>query len=161
MTQQMHKIRRAERQMSLSASWNFLEKEDVIRIGVCDDNLPYIIPVNFVLYEGMICFHSALEGRKVNLFNTEAEVFVEADKMIRVKESKRGCSFSCYYQSLMITGVLRKVLEEEEKVSILNALVEKYATEEFSKVTVDDSKRVLVYCIKVKDITGKELLPDN
>lgn len=147
--------------MSLSASWNFLENEGVIRVGINDLTRPYIVPLNFVVINKMIYFHSAKDGRKITLLKDDKNVFVEADKMIDVKESKKGCSFSCYYQSVMIDGVISKVLDKEDKVRVLNALVEKYATEDFSKVTIEDSERVFVYCIKVEDIIGKELLPNN
>lgn len=147
--------------MSLSASWNFLENEDVIRVGINDLTRPYIVPLNFVVINKEIYFHSAKDGRKVNLFKNGEKVSVLVDKMIDIKESKKGCSFSCYYQSVMVEGLIYKILDKEKKVRALNALVEKYASENFSKVTIEDSERVFVYCIKVKDIIGKELLPNN
>ncbi len=156
----MSKLRRAERQISLSASWDFVKNSEVIRVGVNTEKRPYIIPLNYVVVNDYIYFHSAKEGRKVDLFSEGLEVTAELDKLIKIKEEQKGCSYSCYYQSVMIEGILFKVFEVEEKVDALNKLVEKYATQDFGKVTSKDVKRVFVYKIEVISITGKELLPN-
>ena len=156
----MSKLRRAERQISLSASWDFVKNSEVIRVGVNTEKRPYIIPLNYVVVNDYIYFHSAKEGRKVDLFSEGLEVTAELDKLIKIKEEQKGCSYSCYYQSVMIEGNLFKVFEVEEKVDALNKLVEKYATQDFGKVTSKDVKRVFVYKIEVISITGKELLPN-
>jgi nitroimidazol reductase NimA-like FMN-containing flavoprotein (pyridoxamine 5'-phosphate oxidase superfamily) len=156
----MSKLRRAERQMSLSASWDFIKNSEVIRVGVNAENRPYIIPLNYVVVDDNIYFHSAKEGRKVALFIDGLEVTAELDKLIKIKEEPKGCSYSCYYQSVMIEGIITRVDELDKKVEVLNKLVKKYATQDFIEVTKPDSQRVFVYKIEVIKIIGKELLPN-
>lgn len=146
--------------MSSSDAWSFLEEAQVIRIGINAPKRPYIVPINFVLFEGDIYFHSALEGRKTDLLKNNTLVFAEVDQLIEIKESDVGCKFSCYYKSVMVEGTVEKILDGQTKANILNILVGKYTLRDFVKVTKKESENVLVYKLKVENIIGKELLPD-
>ena len=44
-----------------------MEKADICRIALADGDCPYIIPVNFVVRNNYLYFHSSPEGRKINI----------------------------------------------------------------------------------------------
>ncbi len=50
---------------------------DICRIGFVDGDEPYIVPVSFGYEDNAIYFHSALEGRKVNLIKKNSKVCFE------------------------------------------------------------------------------------
>ena len=39
----------------------------VCRLGIFDGKMPYIVPMNFGYRDNILYFHSALEGRKVDI----------------------------------------------------------------------------------------------
>jgi hypothetical protein len=152
-------MRRAERLMSLSASWDFLKNRDTLRLGLVDNNIPYIVPLNYVLVEDVVYIHSAKDGRKIDLIEVNNNVCIEVDETIGVKQATKGCKFSCFYRSVIATGEAFFIDDIEKKGKILNLLVSKYAKDEFVKVENDEGNNVHVIGIKITDIKGKELLP--
>jgi len=44
-----------------------LGKAEVGRLALCDGELPYVIPLNFVYYDKMIIFHCGWEGKKLDI----------------------------------------------------------------------------------------------
>jgi uncharacterized protein len=44
-----------------------MEKAAVCRIALVDDDFPYIVPVNFVVRNNYLYFHSAGTGRKIDI----------------------------------------------------------------------------------------------
>lgn len=42
---------------------NFLVNAQTAFLGLVDDNMPYVIPLNFVYKDGIFYFHGANEGK--------------------------------------------------------------------------------------------------
>ena len=42
-----------------------LKSMDIIRLGLVDNGISYIVPVNFAYYNNAIYFHTGLKGRKI------------------------------------------------------------------------------------------------
>lgn len=77
-------MRKANREITkFSELAALLERCDTIRIGITDDDAPYIVPVSFG-YEAAdgriaVYFHGAVAGRKFELLKKHPRVCVEAD----------------------------------------------------------------------------------
>jgi len=54
------------------------------RIGLVDNDEPYIVPVCFGYERNTIYFHSALEGRKVELIKKNNKVCFEIDTDLEI-----------------------------------------------------------------------------
>jgi hypothetical protein len=44
-----------------------LKEAQVCRIAVCNDNKPYIVPMNFAYNDNCLYLHSACEGMKIDI----------------------------------------------------------------------------------------------
>lgn len=105
----------------------FIEKEQIIRIGFCEEGDIYIVPVNY----GYICengnyaffFHGAKAGRKYELAKAEPKVGFEMDGKYTLLEGESACEFSAAFQSVIGTGTLCLVSSKEEKIQGLNAIM--------------------------------------
>ncbi len=63
-------MRRKDRELvELSALYEILDKSDVLHLGLWDGHEVYVVPVNYVRIGDALYFHSALEGRKVDVLN--------------------------------------------------------------------------------------------
>lgn len=137
-----------------------MEKCDVCRIALNDDEYPYIVPLNFgmTVENGVITlyFHSAKEGAKLELIKKDNRAAFEMDcEHQLVTEVEEGnCTMN--YKSVIGRGIVEFV-SDEEKFGALKILMSHYHQEDFPFY-----ERVIpqtaVYKLTVKEITGKNRL---
>lgn len=152
-------MRRQDREMkNIEDIISAMKKCEVCRLAINGDNgYPYIIPLNFGLdIEGdkiKIIFHSANEGKKIELFTKDNRASFEMDYGHEIEYSEEKGYCTAHFESVIGSGKIR-ILEESEKEEALNKLMSQYHPEGFhySKVAIP---RTLVYCLEVESITGK------
>ena len=88
-----------------------------------DDGYPYTVPLNYVYHNGVIYFHSARAGHKIDAIGRNDKAsFCVVDKSDLVPEK-----FATAYWSVIVFGRIHKVQDEEERVDALTALTEALA----------------------------------
>jgi len=130
-------------------------KAQVCRLGLCDEEVPYIVPVHFGYLDGCLYIHSASTGKKIDLLKKNPKVCFEIDIDYRIHDSTIPCDFSTSYQSIIGFGTATIVTNDKEKRHALEILIDHYAsgkTYEFSKEKV---KRVAIIKITIEHMTGK------
>ncbi len=63
-----------------------LDSAEYGTLVLCSDNIPYSVPVNFVMYDGILCFHGSHDGRKMKTIKSNPKVsfsVVESYSMIQ------------------------------------------------------------------------------
>lgn len=133
----------------------FLRDVPVCRIGLCDGNRPYMVPVSFVYERGAIFIHSAPEGEKIRILKENPRVCVEVDVVGTVIPAAEPCRWSFTYRTVIAEGAAEWVVKEDEKVRTLTSLVRKYSGKgrvEFPGERLDE---VTVIRIPLDSITGK------
>ncbi|MEN6340218.1 MAG: pyridoxamine 5'-phosphate oxidase family protein [Clostridiaceae bacterium] len=133
-----------------------LDRCDTIRLGMTDDDAPYIVPVSFgyEAYNGKITvyFHGAVAGRKFELLKRHPRVCVEADVCNGFVDNDEGGA-TCDYESLIGWGNA-VLLEGEAAKKGIRLLMEhcrlgEYACgDEVMKITA-------VHQIELDTLTGK------
>jgi nitroimidazol reductase NimA-like FMN-containing flavoprotein (pyridoxamine 5'-phosphate oxidase superfamily) len=88
---------------------------------------PYIVPLNFgyEYKDGIffLYFHSALEGRKIDILKRGGPVCFEMDGGHRLIPNPQGCSYSFAYESVIGRGTVEFIDRREEKIRGLNLLL--------------------------------------
>ena len=111
-----------------------MEGCDVVRLAIADGEVPYIVPLNFALEtEGetvALYFHSAGEGRKLELLRKHPRVAFEMDRGHALySEAERGyCTME--FESVMGQGRI-EFLPPGEKEAALERIVARYHPEGF------------------------------
>lgn len=113
-------MRRKDREVTDSEKiFAILEKCHCCRIGFNDNGRVYIVPLNFgYVREEDRCvfyFHSAKEGRKIDLIGQSPEVRFELDTDYQLHEAATACNFSARFQSIIGSGTVQMVEDPEEK----------------------------------------------
>lgn len=133
-----------------------LAKALVGRLGTCNRDEPYVVPICFLHVEDRIYFHSRIQGKKLENMKTNPRVCFQVDDHSLVR-SPRPCDFSMRYRSVIIFGRVRFLKDTKEKLRALKAMLEKYdisdSAEAIDEAMVD---RVAVGEITVEEITGKK-----
>ena len=85
-----------------------IESCDCLRLGLNAEDGAYIVPLNFAYVPGKpakFYFHSAKEGRKVDMIGQGAKAGFELDGAHRLGEAETGCRHTFFYQSVIGTGM--------------------------------------------------------
>lgn len=101
---------------------------DCCRLGLEDEDGIYIVPLNFVYIkeQNVFYFHSAKEGRKIDLIRKNGKAGFELDTSHKMKEGNVACSYSFLYQSVIGMGKVQIVEDEEERKEAFGLFMEHY-----------------------------------
>ena len=104
-----------------------LRKALVCRMGLSDDNMPYVVPVCFGYKDGCIYVHSSREGRKIEIIKRNNNVCFEVEVEVETVPREIPCKWSMKYKSVIGFGKASIVQDREEKVNALNIIMEHYS----------------------------------
>jgi uncharacterized protein len=94
---------------------NLLKEAQVCRIAHCDDNKPYILPMNFGFKDNNLYLHSALKGQKIDILNKNNNICFEVDLKTEIVSSDNACEWGMKYYSAIGSGKARFVGDIDEK----------------------------------------------
>ena len=144
-----------------------MEKEQVGQLGVVDTNdYPRIVPVNFVLYNGNIYFHGALEGEKYELLQKNPKVtfsvYQPYSYIPSYFTSNIACQATIFFKSVHIRGTGSLVEDFNEKIEVVIKLMEKHQPEKkYDEIDINNPKyyhymeTTGIFCITPSEITMK------
>lgn len=135
---------------------------DTCRLGLMDDHRVYMVPLSFgyTCIGGIITFyfHSAAEGKKLELLRKSEEVAFQLDTA-HLPLTGMGCKDTMLYQSVFGYGIPRFLDDPEEKRLALRHLIAHYNRKQpaletdFPDIVMD---KTCVFCVMVKELTCKE-----
>ncbi len=95
-------------------------------LGLANNNVPYIVPLNYVWFNGSIYFHGASEGKKVDFIkNNPVASFVISDFQ-GTMVSPIPANTDTAYLSVMLFGDIEIVNNLSEATNAMQALLDKY-----------------------------------
>jgi len=153
-------LRRSDREVvELTNILSILDKCDIIRLGLCVDNKPYIVPMNFAYEiideEVYIYFHCASEGRKIDMIAQNNNVCFEADCSYRTLKSNVACNWSAEFESVIGEGNIIVLTDEIQKVNALDIFMKRYGFEGNPHYNSHELSAVTILRVSVTSITGK------
>jgi len=155
-------MRRSDREVkNLDALMDIISICKVCRIAVNDDLVPYIVPLNFgYSFDGnhlILYFHSARNGRKINIFKKNNIVGFEMDCNHKLIEADKACQYGFAYASIIGNGKIQFIESSLEKIEALNFIMNHQCGKTFNFQDAD-IQDVCVFKIIVDTFTGKKLL---
>ena len=113
-----------------------LDEAKVLHLGLCVDNEPYVVPMNYgyTMEEGRLTFylHGALRGKKLDMIRANNRVFVELDCNRVPFEGDKPCQYGLGYSSVMGRGTATVVDDVEEKMKALTVLMKTQTGKDFT-----------------------------
>lgn len=132
------------------------------RLGLCDGERAYIVPMNFGFAERdghyTFYFHSAREGRKIELLGRTGWAAFEMDRGHEIVEHPDSARCTARYQCVMGGGLVTLLEDREEKLTGLRALMLHDTGKDqwsFPPAVVD---KTAVIRLEVEELTCKEHL---
>jgi len=149
-------MRRKDKEMDERAMIDsVIERAKVCHLGMCNDGIPYIVPMCFG-YEGNTIFlHCAKEGRKIEFLKSNSTVCFEFETDCEVKIGDKPCSFSMKYRSVMGYGEASFVEDIDAKRKAFEIIMKQYAQGSFT-FPEEALESIAIIMIRVAEITGKK-----
>lgn len=151
-------MRRHKQALSLKENLCVINRGTSGVLALCEkNNQPYTVPLNYVYLNNKIYFHCALAGHKLDLINENhlaSFCIIEQDNIVPQ-------TFTSYYRSVNIQGIIQIVSDETEKRIILQAFVQKYCAKFPLEGTAEINKYIKHTCIlelTINTLTGKEAI---
>ena len=112
-----------------------LDTAKVLHLGLCVDNEPYVVPMNYgyTMEDGklVLYLHSAVRGKKLDMMRANPKVFFELDCDHVPFEGKKPCQYGLAYSSVMGRGTATIVDDVEEKKRAMTFLMKTQTQKDF------------------------------
>ncbi len=133
-----------------------LNEAQVCRIALSNNNMPYIVPVNFGYKDNCLYIHSAAEGYKIEIIKKNNNVCFEMDIEHEILRGKSACTTSMKYCSVIGYGKAYIIDDYEEKIKALNIIMGHYFPDVPHEYTDNSLKRIVIIRVELEKMTGKK-----
>lgn len=175
-------MRRNDRKMDKEFGMQIIDKAEYGVVSMIDGDKPYGLPLSIVRIGDTLYFHSAKEGRKVDILTNHPRISITfvGEKTIpenysfdELEEMNNDPSkaiqfissvFTTEFESAIVTGELELVDHETEKIQAMRKVCEKYTPDKmkyFDTAVNAGLHRTNVYKVKIEDITSKRKKYDD
>jgi hypothetical protein len=146
-------MRRKEREISDPIVLeSIINEANVCRLALCEGGMPYMVPLCFGYEKGVLYFHSAVEGRKLEIIHKNPRVCFEIDIDWELVRSGDRCSLK--YKSVIGFGNASFIEESKDKRNALDLIMRHYNQEpiDYPEPIVNS---VAVIKVEIEEMTGK------
>jgi nitroimidazol reductase NimA-like FMN-containing flavoprotein (pyridoxamine 5'-phosphate oxidase superfamily) len=155
-------MRRKDKEItSIDKKIEILEKNKVCRLALSQNNFPYSVPLiygySFENNKLTLYFHSAPEGKKIDIIKENNNACFEIDSDCKLIENEKPCSYGYEFKSIIGFGKIIIMKTNEEKINGLNILM-KHQTGKATEYNFPEEalEKVIVYKMEIEEFTGKQ-----
>jgi len=149
-------MRRKEKEITdKTAMESIILKSSVCRLAMSEEDRPYIVPLCFGYVDDTLYFHSAREGRKLDILKNNNKVCFEFDIDHEIVEADDACKWTMKYQSVIGVGKGSIIEDLESKRKALTIIMQHYSRNfyEYPDKTV---KKIVIIKVEIEHMTGKK-----
>ena len=98
----------------------------ICHLAMCDDGQPYIVPLNFGYDGRFLYFHTAPEGKKIDIIKRNNRVGFEFDILHDIVAAQKACDWGAKYESVIGSGTVEIVDDLKAKKEALEFIMSQY-----------------------------------
>lgn len=148
-------MKRSEKEITdKSAIEAIINSSLVCRLSLSDGEQPYIVPLSFGYQDKTLYFHSAPEGRKIDIIKKNNRICFEFDVNTEIIKAEDACKWGMKYQSVIGFGKAVFVENIEEKQKAFNIIMNHYSNRIF-QFPDKAIEKIAVIKIEIESMTGK------
>ncbi len=132
-----------------------IRKSLVCRLGLADHNRPYVVPLCFGYSDNALYFHSAGEGKKLDMIKNNPHVCFEFDIDQKLVEAEDACKWGMYFRSVIGYGKASLLDDLDSKRRAYDIIMKQYSDKkwEYKEAVVGTS---CIIRVDIEEITGKK-----
>ena len=125
-------MRRKDKEITdIKSIEEIISRAEVFRLALSLDDSPYVVPLCFGYRANTIYFHSAREGKKIDILKNNNKVCFEFDIDYELIESEDSCKWGMRYRSVVGFGKVVVIENMKEKQEALAIIMENYTDKTF------------------------------
>ena len=149
-------MRRAEKAITeLAEIEAILRRGRICQLAFAAEPSPYIVTLNYGYAQGALYFHSALEGRKIDLAGQGSKVGFSIALELELVAAEHACGWTTRFQSVVGCGRIEFMATPEEKCLGLDRFMSHY-THEPSNYPDKMIARTAVYRLVIEEMSAKQ-----
>jgi hypothetical protein len=135
---------------------DILNNSELCRIGLVEDGMAYIVPLNYGYADGIIYMHSAPNGRKMEILRRNNRVSFEIELFSDIVKKDVACRWTAKYRSVMGHGTVQIISDPEKKRTGMDVIMRKYGFK--GDIVYDEASlsRMIILELKIDAIQGKQ-----
>ncbi len=127
----------------------------VCQLAISDLPAPYIVSLSYGYRDGVLYFHSAAEGHKIELLNCNPLVGFSVVIDLGIVEGEQGCSWGAGFRSVVGHGRTEFIEDLESKRTALKLLMAQYGEGDFD-FPQQAIEGTTVFRLVIEEMTGKQ-----
>jgi len=133
---------------------SIIRRSSVCRLAMVDDNCPYVVPLCFGYRDNSLYFHSARNGKKIDVLKKNPHVCFEFDVDGEPIKADNPCEWGMKYESVVGFGKASFVEDIEDKRHALDVIMKHYSDGVY---TYPDARlnHIRVIKVEIEHMTGK------
>jgi len=149
-------MRRKDKEIAdLAEIESIIRESTICRLALADNEQPYIVPLCFGYKDNALYFHSAAEGKKIDILRKNKNVCFEFDVGSEIKTGKTACEWGLKYRSVIGFGNASFLEDPDSKQAALDIIMQQYSDESFA-YSEKILKKMLVIKVEITHMTGKQ-----
>ena len=135
---------------------DILNSANICRLGLCENNIPYIVPVNFGYRNNSLYIHCATEGRKLDIIRNNPNVCFEIELDVEIIMDKEACKSTTRYKSVIGYGRASILTDNQQKIEVLDIIMHQHGGLGNYKFKPKVLDMMLALRIDINEISGKQ-----
>ena len=152
-------MRRKDREIKEVADLELIiSRSDVCRISFADNNIPYIVTMNFGYSGGInpcFYFHCAKEGKKLDIMRRNNYVCFELDTDHEIYEGENGCDWGMKFSSIVGYGRISVIKDRESRIYGLDCIMSHYSDKKVFSYEERVLENTTILRLDIEEMTGK------
>jgi len=133
-----------------------MEKAEICRLAMVDGDRPYMVPLNFGYKERVLYFHSAGEGKKIDILRKNPRVCFEIETDTALIEAEGACDWSMKYRCVIGQGSAEFIEDPAEKAAAFDIIMNQYSPGRRYNYPPAMLGAVTLFKVAVEEISGKQ-----
>jgi len=132
-----------------------LSRARVCRLGLCDGNQPYVVPLCFGYEDNALYFHCGSEGKKIDILRKNNNVCFEVDIDHELIEAGKPCKWTMKSRSVIGFGKAVFIEDTESKRKALDIIMNQYSEGTF-EYPVEVITKTTIIKVEIETMTGSQ-----
>jgi len=133
-----------------------LNGSQICRTAFFDDEFPYIVPLNYGYLDNALYFHSAANGKKIDLIRKNNKVCFEIEYLSKIIEHEQSCKWTTKYRSVIGFGSIDIITVFEEKKKGLNIIMAHYGRIVNNVYNDNHIDNIVILKLKIANLSAKQ-----
>ena len=132
-----------------------LTKSEFCRIAMHDDEYPYIVPLNYGYRDNTLYFHSAAEGKKIELLKMNNKVCFEIEHTAKTILNEQPAKSTTKYLTVIGFGEVEIITDTVEKKKGLDIIMSHYGNNGNNVYNQSQLNSLVILKLTINSITAK------